>query len=576
MSEKLSAFAALYAEKAAADVENQKANVVKSEEKLKRATELWNTLKAESEKLGIVDKFISVFPQAGGAVVLTDGVTANPNFTSLMSYGEPLESSVRELSKLKNAKLRLDNSRNELSYTEELAARKPEDHINLLGQEILKIAADAASGGGNTIESLFKSFFSTYESFKEVMNYEVNGSPGPTSVNSSKEAYEVLKDKFQSGSVTTTQNNEEAVASPINEPSAESTEAVSPAKSGINAVEGASGGITEKTTGETATVTEGKPEVAKTESATTSATTINLNLEKKEEVVQPGPVAAAPTAVAGPINEPATAVSPAINVETPAPSVTQQNINLNESTQTNVSSPTTNATQAVSETVNAQNIASSSTINQSTLESKSGGPKFLDKVKAAAGRALSPIGEKLMSEGKDLLGVAGSQLERMGVPINLLGKAAERVRERKKEKSEVGTTNSAINMATNNTQSTTNVDGSESSTTSNTSLTQSNITNPTESTVEKLNPSVAGNPTTAQPEPKTDVAISQPTSPVAPTQSSPSMAEVKPQKSVSPTPTNQPVASQAPPMIDVASLENRLKRIEQALTNPLEVIIKES
>ena len=181
-----------------------------------------------------------------------------------------------------------------------------------------------------------------------------------------------------------------------------------------------------------------------------------------------------------------------------------------------------------------------------------------------------------MSDGKDLLGVAGSQLERMGIPINLLGKAAERIRERKKEKSELGVTNSAINTATNNTQSTTNVDGSGSSTTSNTSLTQSNITNPIESNVEKLNPSVAGNPTTAQPEPKTDVAISQPTAPVTPTQSSPSMAEVKPQKPISLTPTTQPAASQAPPMIDVASLENRLKRIEQALTNPLEVIIKES
>jgi len=577
VSEKLSAFAALYAEKAAADVENQKANVVKSEEKLKRATELWNTLKAESEKLGIVDKFISVFPEAGGDVVLTvGGVSANPNFTSLMSYGEPLESFVRELSKLKKAKRKLENSRNELAFTEELAARKPEEHIDVLGQELLRIAADAASGGGNSVDDLFKSVFSTYESFKEVMDYEVTDTPGPSMINGSKEAYEVLKEKFQSGSLTATQKKEEQAASPINEPSADSDTTASPAKSGINTIEGVQTGATEKTTGETATVTEGKPEVAKTESAPAASTTINLNLEKKEEAAQPGPVTAESAAVAGPINEPAAAVSPAISVESPAPSVTQQNINLNESTQTNVSSPTTNATQAVSETVNAQNIASSSTINQSTLESKSGRPKFLDKVKAAAGRALSPIGEKLMSEGKDLLGVAGSQLERMGVPINLLGKAAERIRERKKEKSEVGTTNSAINMATNNTQSATNVDGSESSTTSNTSLTQSNITNPTESTVEKLNPSVAGNPTTAQPEPKTDIAISQPTAPVTPTQSSPNMTEVKPQKSVSPTPTNQPAASQAPPMIDVASLENRLKRIEQALTSPLEVIIKES
>ena len=100
MSEKLSAFAALYAEKAAADVEKQKENVAKSEEKLKRATELWEALKIETEKLGIFEKFTSVFPQPGGGVVATDGVSANPNLTTLLSYGDPLESSVRELLKL--------------------------------------------------------------------------------------------------------------------------------------------------------------------------------------------------------------------------------------------------------------------------------------------------------------------------------------------------------------------------------------------------------------------------------------------------------------------------------------------
>ena len=575
MSEKLSAFAALYAEKAAADVEKQKENVAKSEEKLKRATELWEALKIETEKLGIFEKFTSVFPQPGGGVVATDGVSANPNLTTLLSYGDPLESSVRELLKLKNAKERLDNTKTALAYAEGLVARKPEDHINMLGHELVKLAAKSASGGGNTIDSLLKSFFSTYESFKEIMEYEINDVSGPKTVDTSQESYAVLNEKFEAGELFKSEKKEDT-ASPINEQSTEPATTKSPTESGINAADGVQGGTTEKTTGESATVTEGKPEVMKTEGAVQGEATINLNLEKKEDASNLGPVATEPSAVMGPINQPAAEQSPAASVEAPAPSVTQQNINLTDSTQTNVSSPTTNATQAVSETVNAQNIASSSTINQSTLESKSGGPKFLDKVKAAAGRALSPIGEKLMSDGKDLLGVAGSQLERMGIPINLLGKAAERIRERKKEKSELGVTNSAINSATNNTQSTTNVDGSESSTTSNTSLTQSNITNPIESNVEKLNPSVAGNPTTAQPEPKTDVAISQPTAPVTPTQSSPSMAEVKPQKPLSLSPTNQPAASQAPPMIDVASLENRLKRIEQALTNPLEVIIKES
>ena len=214
MSEKLSAFAALYAEKAAADVEKQKENVAKSEEKLKRATELWEALKIETEKLGIFEKFTSVFPQPGGGVVATDGVSANPNLTTLLSYGDPLESSVRELLKLKNAKERLDNTKTALAYAEGLVARKPEDHINMLGHELVKLAAKSASGGGNTIDSLLKSFFSTYESFKEIMEYEINDVSGPKTVDTSQESYAVLNEKFEAGELFKSEKKEDT-ASPI-------------------------------------------------------------------------------------------------------------------------------------------------------------------------------------------------------------------------------------------------------------------------------------------------------------------------------------------------------------------------
>lgn len=573
MSEKLSAFAALYAEKAAADIENKKANVAKSEEKLNRAIELWNTLKAESDKLGISNAFISVFPQAGGGVMATDGIAVNPNFTNLLSYADPFGSSARELSKLKNTKLRLDNSKADLASSEELAARKPEDHINLLGQELVKVAARTASTGGNTIDSIFKSVFNDYEGFAEIMEYEANGVAGPSLVNTSKEAYSVLKEKLESGTLFSSSKNEEKKESPINESSTASGTNSTVVKSSINSDEVLSGGTTEKTTGESATVTEGKPEVAKVESPPAASTNINLNLEKKEETTQLGtPAPTSPTLI-GPINEPSAETT--VKVEVPAPSVTQQNINLSESTQTNVSSPTTNATQGVSETVNTQNTSSSSTINQSTLEAKGEGPKFLNKVKAAAGRALSPIGESLMSGGKDLLGVAGSQLEKMGVPINLLNKLPEAIRENREERREKKTGVSAINPSIENvTQSTTNVENKEITTASNTNLTQNAPSVQMESNVEKSNPTVNGNPTTAQVENKQTTTVVNAPAPQT-TSQAPTMAEVKPQ-TVAPSMSSPSPAPAPSTMIDVVSLENRLKRIELALTNPLEVIIKEA
>lgn len=573
MSEKLSAFAALYAEKAAADIENKKANVAKSEEKLNRAIELWNNLKADCDKLGISNAFISVFPQAGGGVMATDGIAVNPNFTNLLSYADPVGSSARELSKLKNTKLRLENSKADLASSEELAARKPEDHINLLGQELVKVAARTASTGGNTIDSIFKSVFNDYEGFAEIMQYEANGVAGPSLVNTSKEAYSVLKEKLESGTLFSSSKNEEKKESPINESSTASGTNSTVVKSSINSDEVLSGGTTEKTTGESATVTEGKPEVAKVESPPAASTNINLNLEKKEETTQLGtPAPTSPTLI-GPINEPSTATT--VKVEVPAPSVTQQNINLSESTQTNVSSPTTNATQGVSETVNTQNTSSSSTINQSTLEAKGEGPKFLNKVKAAAGRALSPIGESLMSGGKDLLGVAGSQLEKMGVPINLLNKLPEAIRENREERREKKTGVSAINPSIENvTQSTTNVENKEITTASNTNLTQNAPSVQMESNVEKSNPTVNGNPTTAQVENKQTTTVVNAPAPQT-TSQAPTMAEVKPQ-TIAPSMSSPSPAPAPSTMIDVVSLENRLKRIELALTNPLEVIIKEA
>ena len=235
MSEKLAAFVTLYSEKAASDVEDAKTSLVKAEEKLSRATELWNSIKAEAEKLGIVDKFISAFPEPGGGVIaIIGGTTPNPDYMTLFDYGDPLESSVKELTKLKNATRRLNNAKNSLEFAESLLARKPEDHANILGSAVAQMVAKSSSLGAGKPDVLFKAIFEDYEEFKDVMMSNLEGAEGPSHVNTSQQAFDLLKDRLESGAIAKKQEEttapvegagadaakaaiEEAAASPINE-----------------------------------------------------------------------------------------------------------------------------------------------------------------------------------------------------------------------------------------------------------------------------------------------------------------------------------------------------------------------
>ena len=87
MSEKLAAFAAIYAKEAAADVERKKADIVERTERKIKATDLWTALEKESADLKIADTFKAVFPQAGGDVIAVSGNAANPSLTNLLGYG---------------------------------------------------------------------------------------------------------------------------------------------------------------------------------------------------------------------------------------------------------------------------------------------------------------------------------------------------------------------------------------------------------------------------------------------------------------------------------------------------------
>lgn len=578
MSEKLAAFAAIYAKEAAADVESKKADIVERTEKLKKATDLWTALEKESTGLGIADTFKAVFPQAGGDFIAVSGNTANPSLTNLLGYGGEFKAKVLELSKLKRAKDKLDNAITYLEITEKLAARDPEKYIGDLGKAILTLAA-SASGTGNSIDELLKSTFSTYEGFKEVMDYEITNTSGPPNVKSSQEAYEVLKDKFKDGTSSSTKTAEKTAVSPINEPPSESLTSASPSSGGINLATGVEPKGAENTTEGTATITEGKPEIVKPEAAPLPATTINLNLEKGSD----SPSTAASSSVSSQSVINTTNIStPVPSLEPAAASLTQQTIDLSKNTagssstinSQSVSQPTQTTGDVVSTASNStvinegpapsnSTVVENTTINQPGVEQEKKKPGLFKKALSKAGALLSPLLENTSESKGGISEIVKAKLNKV-LPINSVNNV---VNNDKKE------TNSANQL--NLTKSSTQIENSKTSVvtgdTANTNVSTTTNQPAIDATIEKINPTVEGNVTTATPEAKPEIPA-----PIIPPTQSPTLTEIKEPSPAAeekqPTQSNRPQYGSSP---DFSSLEKRLKRIEMALTNPLEVIIKE-
>ena len=572
MSEKLAAFAAIYAKEAAADVERKKADIVGRKEKLKKATELWTSLEAESTSLGIADTFKAVFPQAGGDFIASSGSSVNPSLTTLLSYDGDFKKNIQELLKTKFVKTndKLNNAVTQLASAEKLAELSPEKYIDSLRQVIGAVAVT---------KDMQNLTFKTYEGFKDFMEFEITNTPGFTSVNLSQEAYEVLKEKFEEVTSSNTKTAEKTAVSPINEPPSKSLTSASPSSGGINLATGVEPKGAENTTEGTATVTEGKPEIVKPEAAPLPTTNINLNLEK-------GPDSQAPVASS---NVSSQSVINTTNVSTPSPSLepaaaslTQQTIDLSKNTagssstinSQNISQPTQTtgdvvSTASTSTVINEgpapsnSTVVENTTINQAGVEQEKKKPGLFKKALSKAGALLSPLLENTSESKGSISEMVKAKLNKV-LPINSVDNV---VNNNKKEK------NSANQL--NLTKSSTQIENSKTSVvagdTANTNVSTTTNQPVIDATIEKINPTVEGNATTATPDAKPEIPA-----PVIPPTQSPTLTEIKKPSPATeekqPTQSNRPQRGSSP---DFSSLEKRLKRIEMALTNPLEVIIKE-
>ena len=516
MSEKLAAFAAIYAKEAAADVERKKADIVGRKEKLKKATELWTSLEAESTSLGIADTFKAVFPQAGGDFIAGSGGSVNPSLTTLLSYDGDFKKNIQELLKTKFVKTndKLNNAVTQLASAEKLAELSPEKYIDSLRQVIGAVAVT---------KDMQNLTFKTYEGFKDFMEFEITNTPGFTSVNLSQEAYEVLKEKFEEVTSSSAKTADKTTVSPINEPPSKSSTSASPSSGGINLATGVEPKGAENTTEGTATVTEGKPEIVKPEAAPLPTTNINLNLEK-------GPDSQVPAASS---NVSSQSVINTTNISTPSPSLEPAAASLN------------------------------TTINQPGVEKEKKKPGFFKKALSKAGALLSPLLENTSESKSSISEMVKAKLNKV-LPINSVDNV---VNNNKKEK------NSANQL--NLTKSSTQIENSKTSVvagdTANTNVSTTTNQPVIDATIEKINPTVEGNATTATPDAKPEIPA-----PVIPPTQSPTLTEIKEPSPATeekqPTQSNRPQRGSSP---DFSSLEKRLKRIEMALTNPLEVIIKE-
>lgn len=562
MSEKLTAFLSFYSSKASEEVERIKTKLVEHQEKWKKLnTEDYPAALKTATDLGQLETFQQVFPRPGEFVY---NVT---KYTSLLGIDDDFKKQISDLYKTRGLSVQIEITKQRLAKAEVYAKDGGEEYLNRLTSRIFQKTADISSDGAN-FNTVISNLFKSPEDYKEQIEELIDTIPGPDYVLDSPETYVALLEKKEAGAFTTSTKTEGSAAgesSPINEPTADAaTGDTGQTPSNINLTESVEPKGAENTTEGTATVTESKPEIIKTESAPPTGTSINLNLEK---AVEPSAAPEASTVSQSVINE-NTVSAPAPQSGPTQSEVTQQNIDL--STANTASSSTIN-TQNIGESVSTTGggtMASTSvdtTINQPALEPAKEKPGFFKKAMAAAGKALSPLAERLGENSKDMLEIANYRLNQV-LPINTVSKLFSKKEKETTGANQLNLTNSSP-TSIDNTKTETNVAGTQTnnmSTTANQPIIETNI--------EKINPAVEGNPTTAAVETKTESPT--PTSPTAPT--APTLTEASPSIPTSgSSPTPAPTQPQTSSGIDVSSLEKRLKKIEIALTNPLEVIIKD-
>ena len=372
----------------------------------------------------------------------------------------------------------------------------------------------------------------------------------------------------------------ESPSSPINQQTKETASIKKgQASSNINLTKGVESKGAENTTEGTATITEGKPEIVKPEAAPLPATTINLNLEKGSD--SPSPAASSSVSSQSVINT--TNIStPVPSLEPAAASLTQQTIDLSKNTagssstinSQNISQPTQTtgdvvSTASTSTVINEgpapsnSTVVENTTINQAGVEQEKKKPGLFKKALSKAGALLSPLLENTSESKGGISEMVKAKLNKV-LPINSVNNV---VNNDKKE------TNSANQL--NLTKSSTQIENSKTNVvtgdTANTNVSTTTNQPAIDATIEKINPTVEGNATTATPDAKPEIPA-----PVIPPTQSPTLTEIKEPSPAAeekqPTQSNRPQRGSSP---DFSSLEKRLKRIEMALTNPLEVIIKE-
>jgi hypothetical protein len=551
VSEKLSSFISLYNAKATSEVSSATANVQKQEEKLARALELWEKAKAEATKLGVSDKFISLFPEAGGAVNFIIGANSvNPAFTYLTSFGEPLQGMVTELNKLRNAKSRVESSKQGLISAQKFAARKPEDHLKLLSDAIVGLAAKSSSLGAGKIKNILTTALNNYEGYSEDFIQMLEGVDGPSGVNSSKEAYEYLREKLDTG---TLYKEETTANSPINE----TQEADTPAKTETGVIN--------------------TPNTPKPAAAINPASPINNETTQKAENTETTGTAQANVTTKP--NELKTEVPPIkpeeakeinINLENKAPSTDTKNGEIFSA------SPSINTTTNNSENIKSE--SAESTVNTTAINNTETKPSvtednrksvFKSVVNNLKDTALNSLNvtnnPTLVNDFKKYLKVGSDKLEKVAKPaINTYSTIQNAVTEAKNPTTTVTTSNNAVNSSTSTTASNTEGATNTQMTTSQTSVDSKSPSIPKD--VSLATPQVTNSPSLIEKSSQNEVANTNNVTYKESTQ-----VATSPKAEKTETQSSQIIQQSSPVNINMGELINEMRAIKLLLMGGIDV-----
>lgn len=168
----------------------------------------------EAIQLGEEETFKSIFPEGGGSSIDRFATGVDPRYVSMI---ETYESDIKRLERISNSEDKLSKIQSEIDRLNEIKSKGGEEYLNNLRSNVVSSVLERISASNTPIDSVLSTVFEDFDEYLDFVEFYVE-IDGPAGIKSSPEAFNVLKEIYNSGSfMEAFEDEDEESESPINE-----------------------------------------------------------------------------------------------------------------------------------------------------------------------------------------------------------------------------------------------------------------------------------------------------------------------------------------------------------------------